>query len=60
MVYSINRGRGWSPPALLAEIGEGKPGLASVDVTQDDRFVVVWNQGVRGYNEVYAATLEVN
>ena len=60
MVYSINRGRGWSPPALLAEIGEGKPGLASIDVTQDDRFVVVWNQGVRGYNEVYAATLEVN
>jgi hypothetical protein len=28
-------------------------------VDNHGRFHVIWNQGVRGYNEVYAATLEV-
>ncbi len=59
LVYSINRGDGWTTPALVAQIGEGKPGLPSIDVTAEGRFVVVWNQGVRGYNDVYVATLEV-
>ena len=59
MVYSINRGDGWTPPARMANIGWGKPGLPSIDIDQNDRFHVIWNQGVRGYNEVYVATLEI-
>jgi hypothetical protein len=59
LVYSIDRGQGWSPPARIASIGWGKPGLPSIDVDNHGRFHVIWNQGVRGYNEVYAATLEV-
>ena len=58
LVYSLDRGQGWSPPARIASIGWGKPGLPSIDVDQNGRFHVIWNQGVRGYNEVYAATLE--
>ena len=59
LVYSLNRGQGWSPPARVANIGWGKPGLPSIDVDNDGRFHVIWNQGVRGINEVYTATLEV-
>ena len=59
MVYSVNRGDGWTPPARMANIGWGKPGLPSIDVDQNDRFHVIWNQGIRGYNEVYTATLEI-
>jgi len=59
MVYSIHRGQGWSAPARIANIGWGKPGLPSITVDNHGRFHVIWNQGVRGYNEVYIATLEV-
>lgn len=57
MVYSLDTGSGWSAPQKLADIDWGKPGLASIDVTADGAFHVVWNQGVRGRNEVYYARL---
>lgn len=57
MVYSLNRGDGWSAPRKLADIDWGKPGLASIDVGPDGAFHVVWNQGVRGDNDVYYARL---
>ena len=60
MVYSLNRGEGWSTPAKIADINWGKPGLSSIDVDSKGNFHVVWNQGVRGTNEVYYAQLEVN
>ena len=59
LVYSVDRGQGWSPPKIVARLGHGKPGLPSIDVDGDGRFYVVWNQGVRGTNEVYTASLEV-
>ena len=59
LVYSIDRGQGWSPPRTVASIGWGKPGLPSIDVDTNGKFHVVWNQGIRGYNEVYVAHLEV-
>ncbi len=59
MVYSVDTGSGWSRPKKIADIDWGKPGLASIDVTSDGAFHVVWNQGVRGKNEVYYARLEV-
>ena len=59
LVYSINRGQNWTPPRRVATIGSGKPGLPSITVDSSGRFVVIWNQGVRGYNEVYTSTLEV-
>ena len=59
MVYSINKGEGWSKPKKIADIDWGKPGLASLSVDSEGRFHVVWNQGVRGYNEVYYSSLEV-
>jgi hypothetical protein len=59
LVYSIDHGQGWSPPRTVASIGWGKPGLPSIDVDTTGQFHVVWNQGVRGYNEVYVAHLEV-
>ncbi len=58
LLYSLNRGEGWSEPLRVAEIGWGKPGLPSLDVDSDGTFHVVWNQGVRGYNEVYYASLK--
>jgi len=60
MVYSIDTGKGWAAPRLLAGIGEGKPGLASLVNGDDGRFHVVWNQGVRGSNQVYYASLSVD
>ena len=59
LVYSVDRGQGWSPPRRVAQIGQGKPGLPSLDVDAEGRFIVVLNQGIRGYNEVYTARLEV-
>ena len=59
MVYSLNEGTGWSEPKKIADIDWGKPGLASLSVDSAGRFHVVWNQGVRGYNEVYYSSLEV-
>jgi len=59
LVYSIDRGQGWTPPKTVAKLGTGKPGLPSLIVDTEGRFVVIWNQGVRGYNEVYTARLEV-
>jgi hypothetical protein len=58
MVYSINKGEGWTSPRKIADIDWGKPGLASLDVDSDGKFHIVWNQGVRGYNEVYYAALD--
>ena len=58
MVYSINAGQDWSEPKKIADVDWGKPGLASLDVDGDGNFHVVWNQGIRGYNEVYYASLE--
>lgn len=60
LVYSVDRGGGWSPPAKVADLDWGKPGLPSVTAGPAGRFHVVWNQGVRGENHVYAATLEVH
>ena len=57
LVYAINKGDGWSKPKKVADINWGKPGLSSIDVDSKGNFHVVWNQGVRGYNEVYYATL---
>jgi hypothetical protein len=59
LVYSIDRGSGWMPPKRVANIQWGKPGLPSIDVDSAGRFHAVWNQGIRGYNEVYTAVLEV-
>lgn len=59
MVYSVDRGQGWSAPRKIADIDWGKPGLASISVDPAGRFHVVWNQGVRGENKVYYAKLEV-
>jgi len=58
LVYSLDRGDGWSAPRLVARLGWGKPGLPSIDVGADGHFHVVWNQGVRGQNHVYYARLE--
>ena len=59
MVYSIRQQGNWSKPKKIADVNWGKPGLASLSVDSQGRFHVVWNQGVRGYNEVYYASLEV-
>ena len=59
LLYSLNTGDGWSAPLRVAEIGWGKPGLPSIDIDSAGTFHVVWNQGVRGYNEVYYATLKL-
>jgi len=57
MLYSLNRGSGWEAPKKLAEVNWGKPGLASIKADSQGRFHVVWNQGVRGENAVYYASL---
>ena len=59
LVYSVDRGTGWSRPAKVAELdwGAGPPSIA---VDRDGRFHAVWNHGVRGDNHVYVATLEVS
>ena len=57
MVYSLNRGSGWEPPKKIADIDYGKPGLASIVDDATGAFHIVWNQGVRGQNEVYYARL---
>lgn len=59
LVYSVDRGQGWSPPAKVADLNWGKPGLCSVTVDPQGAFHVIWNQGVRGDNDVYYARLEV-
>ena len=59
LVYSLNRGKGWSKPKKVADINWGKPGLSSIDVDSSGAFNVVWNQGVRGENAVYFARLEI-
>lgn len=59
LVYAVDTGAGWSRPAKVAELDWGEPGLPSLTVSADGRFHVVWNQGVRGENHVYAASLEV-
>jgi len=58
MLYSLNRGDGWTPPLKIADVDWGKPGLSSIQADSQGRFHVVWNQGVRGTNEVYYAVLE--
>jgi hypothetical protein len=57
MVYSIHKDGTWSKPKKIADVNWGKPGLASLSVDSQGRFHVVWNQGIRGYNEVYYASL---
>jgi len=59
LVYSVDQGEGWSSPKRVANIAWGKPGLPSIDVDSSGQFHVIWNQGVRGYNEVYVAQLKV-
>ena len=46
-------------PKKVAQISNGKPGLPSLTVDPNGRFIVIWNQGIRGYNEVYVSSLEV-
>lgn len=58
LVYALDEGAGWTAPALVARVGWGKPGLASIDADAAGRFHVVWNQGVRGSNHVYYARLD--
>ncbi|MAA79783.1 MAG: hypothetical protein CL916_11035 [Deltaproteobacteria bacterium] len=58
LVYSINQGGKWSAPQKVADIDWGKPGLPSIEVDMAGNFHVVWNQGVRGKNEIYYARLE--
>jgi hypothetical protein len=58
LVYSLNKGGGWSPPARVATLEWGKPGLASLVAGPNGDFHVVWNQGLRGRNEVYYSRLE--
>ena len=58
LVYSLNKGGGWSAPARVATLQWGKPGLASLVAGPDGDFHVVWNQGLRGRNEVYYSRLE--
>ena len=55
LVYSVDRGQGWEPPRRVATLGSGKPGLPSLTVGPDGTFTVVWNQGVAGQSDVYAA-----
>ena len=57
MLYSLNRGSGWEAPLKIADIDWGKPGLPSIAADTQGGFHVVWNQGIRGYNEVYYAQL---
>lgn len=58
LVYAIRSPDGrWSTPKRVASLGSGKPGLASLVAGPDGAFHVVWNQGVRGSNEVYYARL---
>ena len=57
LVYSLDRGSGWEEPRKVASLGQGKPGLPSIDVDSQGAFHVVWNQGVRGDSHVYYAAL---
>ena len=57
LLYSLDRGTGWSPPQRVASIAWGKPGLPSLSADPSGRFHVVWNQGVKGENQVYFAVL---
>jgi hypothetical protein len=59
LVYAFDRGDGFGPPTKVADVNWGKPGLPSLAVSPDGRFHAVWNQGVRGENHVYYATLEL-
>lgn len=58
LVYSLDRGQGWEPPQKIADLDWGKPGLPSIDVDSQGVFHVVWNQGVRGDNDVFYARLD--
>lgn len=58
LVYSIYQKNRWSAPKKVADVDWGKPGLPSIDVDNEGNFHVVWNQGVRGKNEIYYARLE--
>ncbi len=60
LVYSVDKGQGWSPPRKVADIDWGKPGLPSIDVDAAGAFHVVWNQGVRGDNDVFYSKLVVD
>ena len=59
LVYSVDTGEGWSPARRVAQVGWGKPGLPSLTVDAGGAFHVVWNQGVRGENHVYYASLDL-
>ncbi|NOY25877.1 MAG: exo-alpha-sialidase [Oligoflexia bacterium] len=59
LVYSLNKGQGWSDPRKVAELDGGKPGLPSIAVDDSGAFNVVWNQGVRGRSQVWYARLVV-
>ncbi len=59
LLYSIDRGQGWEAPHRVARIGWGKPGLPSLVTDRSGAFHVVWNQGERGDNHVYMATLRL-
>ena len=58
LVDSVNKGSGWTRPQKVADIDWGKPGLSSIVPDAEGNFHVIWNQGVRGYNEIYYAQLK--
>ena len=55
LVYSLDRGQGWSRAARVAHLADRKPGLPSLTVTPDGAFHVVWAHWVRGVSDVYYA-----
>lgn len=57
LVYSLNRGQGWSAPARVSGMHGRKPGLPSVAVAPDGSFHAVWAWWVRGQSEVWYARL---
>jgi hypothetical protein len=57
LLYSLDRGSGWAPPQRVASVAWGKPGLPSLTADPSGRFHVVWNQGIKGENQVYFAVL---
>lgn len=59
LVYSLNRGQGWSRPARVAHLADRKPGLPSLTVSPDGTFHVVWAHWIRGTSDIYYSNLKL-